>query len=173
MQDYTKQYKPIKYNTWFTPLYKSKQNDRRTYRVFCKTVATFVFWIYRLPRGLEIHSWTFSWAIMSTRQWCQARLWALKSVHGTMAPYCWVLLRAHKWLWLFISAQALNPTINIKCWHWKWLFCSILAISRSTSYQMITNWTFLKSTCEGLLKNVQGSRGIKKTKARTVLVDTL
>ena len=30
-----------------------------SYRVFTKTVSTFVFWIYRLPKGLDIPSWTF------------------------------------------------------------------------------------------------------------------
>ena len=29
------------------------------YRVSLKTVATFIYWISRLPRGLEIPSWTF------------------------------------------------------------------------------------------------------------------
>ena len=29
------------------------------YRVSTKTVSTFVFWISRLPKGLEISSWTF------------------------------------------------------------------------------------------------------------------
>ena len=45
---------------------------------------------------------------------------------------------------------------------------------------MIKEWIFLKSTQEGLFKNIQdgifrplGSREIQKTKVETVLVDTL
>ena len=47
-------------------------------------------------------------------------------------------------------------------------------------HQMIKNWIFLKSTRDGLLKNVKdeifrplGSRKIQKTKVCTVLWDTL
>ena len=73
------------------------------------------------------------------------------------------------------------------CWCWQILLNiqgvqqnSILAISHSIFHQIIKNWTFLKSTRNGLLKNVQygisrplGSREIQKTKVAAVLWDTL
>ena len=55
-----------------------------------------------------------------------------------------------------------------------------MTISHSIFHRKIKNWIFLKSTQNGLLKNVQygisrplGSREIQKTKVATVLRDTL
>ena len=55
-----------------------------------------------------------------------------------------------------------------------------MTISNSIFHQIIKNWIFLKSTRNGLLKNVQygisrplGSREIQKTKVANVLRDTL
>ena len=60
------------------------------------------------------------------------------------------------------------------------LYKMILAISWSKFHQIITKWISLESTWKGLLKNVKdgnsrplGSWEIQKTKAGTVLVDTL
>ena len=71
-----------------------------------------------------------------------------------------------------MSAQELDSTIKIKCRLLKLLPCSILVLSRVISYQMITKWTFLKYTQEGLFKNVQdgisrrlGSRKNSKNKS--------
>ena len=65
-----------------------------------------------------------------------------------------------------MSVQELDSTIKIKCRLLKLFPCSILVLSWVISYQMITKWTFLKYTQEGLFKAAK----IHKTK---VLVETL
>ena len=62
--------------------------------------------------------------------------------------------------------------INKKCLLLKWLPCSILVISWSRFYQIITKWIFLESKRKELLKIVQygisrplGSRENKKNKS--------
>ena len=46
-------------NTWRVIIIGSNIMLDTKYRVSTKTVYTFVFWISRLPRGVEIPSWTF------------------------------------------------------------------------------------------------------------------
>ena len=101
-------------------------------------------------------------AVLSLVPWGYERSSALTSAHGTIAPYSWVLLGthgntwallgAHECSWQVMSFQLFNQTINKKC---KFLECSILTTSYSIFHQIIKNWIFLKSTPNGLLKNVQ------------------
>ena len=81
---------------------------------------------------------------------------------------------------VLLSLKVYFSFINKKCLLLKWLPCSILVISWSRFYQIITKWIFLESTRKELLKNVQdriskllGGREIQKTKVYTVLLDTL
>ena len=114
---------------------------------------------------------------------------ALTSAHGTIAPYSilmsdpgysWAHMSANGSSWLVMSAELFYQTINKIWWVSEWPHCSILTISHSTFYQIMKIWIFLKSTRDGLLKNVQygicrplGSREIQQKKVGTVLVDTL
>ena len=135
------------------------------------------------------HSWAWCHGAMSTHQSTRAvvsmapqgyeRSSALRSTHGTIAPYSWVLLgthghtwalrEAHEHSWQVMSTELFDQTINKKCLVLKWPPCSILTISHFIFHQIIKNWIFLKSTQKGLLKNVQdgisrplGSRDINK-----------
>ena len=110
--------------------------------------------------------------------------------HSALAQYFSLLMSAHKCSWALLSVpeysctilrvQGVDLVINIKCGFLKSLPFSILAISLSRYYQIITNWIILESTWKGQLKNVQdeisrcfGGREINKTKVGTILWDTL
>ena len=133
--------------------------------------------------------------------------WEIKNnhEHGTMGP--WVFISTHESSWhnstilmsacecsythlsgyenswaLLTGHEGWTVSLNNeqKCWVLKWPTCSILTISHSIFHRKIKNWIFLKSTRNGLLKNVQygisrplGSREIQKTKVAPVLLDTL
>ena len=73
-----------------------------------------------------------------------------------------------------------GPIMFQKCWFSFFTSCSNFAIAQSSIGQLTKSWTFLKSTLNGLWKNVQlllsrpsECREIKNQKALTVLRDTL
>ena len=138
------------------------------------------------------HSWAWCHGAMSTHQSTRAimsmaprgyeRSIALRSAHGTIAPYSWVLLgthghtwalrEAHEHSWQVMSTELFDQTINKKCLVLEWPQCIIFTIYHSIFNQLIKNWIFLKSTQNGRLKNVQyrisrplGSREIQKNKS--------
>ena len=94
--------------------------------------------------------------------------------------HTWAPIGAHERSQQVMSTELFHLTINKKCSVLKWPPCSILTISHSIFHRIMKNWTFLKSTQNGLLKNSQyeiskllGSREIPKTKVDTALWDTL
>ena len=70
------------------------------YRMSTKTVPTYVYWIYWLPRGLKIPSWTFfNIPLMSLATWSNEHSWELKSRHVHGAMRIWVLINTHEHSW--------------------------------------------------------------------------
>ena len=139
------------------------------------------------------HSWAWQhwsmctheslWIVMSMAQLGHGPSLALMSAYGAIAPYTWVLISAPERSWTLMTAPESwrhDYIINKKMFTLKINSCNILPISRSTLNQNLKNRIFSKSTQNGLLKIVQdglsshlGGREIWKTKALTVLPDTL